>query len=209
MMDALIFMLENQFSVFLRDGVSPKPNGNRYIVGSPVGDFRCGDGRPVMLNITTDLQWERFAQALEQPQWLEDPDFASMSLRTQNYRKVEAEVVRVFSRMDSAEVCARLEKHHCAYGVINDFEGVKNHPQVTHRKMIVRANYSNGVTFQTPGNPIHMSGMEREEDYKTALLGEDTFDVLSEVADLDTLHNLFDPIMAQVAAAGKEMYQKS
>ena len=209
MMDSLIFMLENQFSAFLRSGALPRPNGNRYIVGSPIGDFLCNDGVPVMLNIATDTQWRHLAQAMEQPQWLEDPDFASMALRTEHYQKVEAEVSRIFRQYSSEEVCRRLEAHRCAFGLVNDFEAVKNHPQVAHREMIVRANYSNGVSFQVPGNPIWMSGMEREHDFKAAFLGEDTFEILSEVADADTLHEIFDPVMEQVRQASEDMYRKS
>ena len=45
----------------------------------------CKDGVPIMLNIATDAQFKAFAEVLEQPQWLEDPDFATMALRATNY----------------------------------------------------------------------------------------------------------------------------
>ena len=162
-----------------------------------------------MLNITTDLQWRRFAQAMKQPQWSEDPDFASMALRTEHFRKVEAEVARVFRMYDSEEICRRLEENQCAFGRINDFEAVKNHPQVRYRGMIVEADDSGGAVFQVPGNPIHMSGVEREKKFHAAQLGEDTFEVLREVAEPEELHRLFDPILEQVRVATGEMYQKS
>lgn len=96
MMDALLLLQENMISMYLKNGVLPKPNGNRYPAASPIGDFMCKDGVPIMLNISTDAQWKAFAEALEQPQWLEDPDFTSMRIRANNYVKVEAEVNRVF-----------------------------------------------------------------------------------------------------------------
>lgn len=209
MMDALIFLLENHLGAYLKTGEVPRPNGNRYIVGSPIGDFMCKDGVPVMLNITTDLQWRRFAQAMEQPQWVDDPDFTSVALRTENYRKIESEVSRLFLQHSSEEICRRLEQHQCAFGRINDFEAVKNHPQVKHRGMIVEAAYSNGTVFQVPGNPIHMDGVERQREFHAASLGEDTFEVLSEVASPEELHRLFDPVMDEIRSATKEMYQKS
>lgn len=198
MMDSLVFLLENQFSIYLRDKKIPEQNGNRYPGSSPIGDFMCKDGIPIMLNISTDVQWKNFAEACEQPQWLEDQDFADIRQRGKNYRKVEAEVSRVFAERGSEELYKALQAHKCVCGRINNFEGLEKHPQVEARGMIVNATYDNGVTFRVPGNPIHMSEVERETDYYTAALGDDTFRVLREVADEDTLHTIFDPILAQI-----------
>ena len=54
-----------------------------------------------------------------------------------------------------------------------------------------------------------MSDMERETEYTAAALGADTFDVLGEVADQQTLHEIFDPVMKQVADAQEAIYAKS
>ena len=102
-----------------------------------------------------------------------------------------------------------LYKGKCVYGRINDFEAVANHPQVAYRKTIVNATYSNGVSFRVPGNPILMSDMERESDFKTADLGADTFEVLGEVCDQQTLHDMFDPVMEKVTEAQQAIYAKS
>lgn len=196
MMDSLLLLQENLLSLYLKNGVTPQPCGNRYPTVSPVGDFMCKDGVPLMLNISTDLQWKHFAEALEQPQWLEDPDFVSMISRAENYRKVEAEVNRVFSEQTSVEIAAKLQAHGCVYGFINDYKAVANHPQVKHRKTIVNAVYPDGTSFKVPGNPLHMSGVERQMDYSTALLGQDTIKVLSEVEDIQTVHEIMDPVLA-------------
>lgn len=208
MMDSLLFLQENQLSVFLRTGVIPKPNGNRYPSASPIGDFMCKDGVPIMLNISTDAQWKTFAEVLGQPQWIDDPDFASMSLRATNYRKVEAEVSRVFAERDSTELADLLQSKQCVYGKINDYAAIASHPQVLHRKTFVNAVYPDGTSFRVPGNPLAVSGMERQMDYPTAPLGADTIAILSEVADEKTVHELMDPILDQAAERIGAMYQK-
>lgn len=135
---------------------------------------------------------------LEQPQWLEDPDFATMAKRANNYEKVEAEVLRVFATMTSAEVAERLQSRKLVYGSINNYEAVVNHPQVAHRNSFVNAAYPDGTTFRVPGNPMLMSGMERELDYEAVPLGYNTIEVLAQVADLETVHQIMDPVLAQV-----------
>lgn len=208
MMDALLLLQENLLSVYLRNGKIPQPNGNRYPASSPIGDFLCKDGIPVMLNISTDAQWKAFSEAFDQPQWLENPHFASMSLRADHYQEVEAEVNRVFSNMDSAEVVKRLTEKNSIFGLINNYEAIKNHPQVAYRKTFVNAVYPNGTTYQVPGSPMRMSGMENEADYATAMLGEDTIEVFSRVADPEYVHAVMDPVLEAVKVKTEEAYSK-
>lgn len=208
MMDTLLLLQENRLSSYLETGKMPKPNGNRYPAASPIGDFMCGDGVPVMINVSTDAQWKSFAEVFEQPQWLENPHFASMSLRAEHYMEVEAEVNRVFSAMDSDAVTERMQSKRLVYGKINNYEAVVHHPQVEYRKTFVTAAYPNGPKFRVPGSPIRMSGVENEAEYKTAPLGADTIEVLSRIADPELVHKLMDPVLESVAAKTKAAYQK-
>lgn len=205
MMEALMLLQENMISMYLKNGIVPKPNGNRYPASSPIGDFMCRDGVPIMLNISTDAQWKNFAEALEQPQWLENPHFASMKLRADHYQEVEAEVNRVFATLDSADIAARLEEKKSIYGMINDYKAIAEHPQVQYRKSFVNAVYPDGTSFKVPGNPLRISGVEYQEDYYAAPLGHDTIDVFSQVADADTVHRIMDPVLAQVAEKQKAL----
>lgn len=209
MMDSLIFCMENQFSSYLRTGNVPKPMGNSYASSAPIGAYKCKDGKALMITVGTDAQWKTFCEALNQPQWYANEDWATMTQRAADYKAIDAEVSRVFSGYDSEEVADLLFKGKCVYGKINDFKAVANHPQVQHRNTIVNATYANGVTFRVPGNPILMSDLERETDYTASELGENTFEVLGEVADQETLHQLFDPVLEKVAQAQRAIYSKS
>lgn len=209
MMDSLIFCLENQFSSYLKTGRVPKPMGNSYASSAPIGAYKCRDGKSLMITVGTDAQWKTFCEALNQPQWYANENWSTMTQRAADYKAIDAEVNRVFGQYDSEEVADMLFKGKCVYGRINDFEAVANHPQVQYRKTIVNASYANGVTFKVPGNPIHMSDLEREENYTAAELGENTFEVLGEVADQETLHTIFDPVMKKVAEAQNAIYSKS
>lgn len=209
MMDSLIFCMENQFSSYLRNGVVPKPSGNSYASSAPIGAYKCKDGKALMITVGTDAQWKTFCEALNQPQWYENTNWSTMTQRAKDYKAIDAEVLRVFSDYTSDEVADILQKHNCVYGKINDFEAVANHPQVAHRQTIVNTTFANGTTFRVPGNPIHMSDMERQLDYPAATLGQDTFDVLKEVADEKTLHEIFDPVFEKVESATSAIYLKS
>ncbi len=206
MMDALLLCQENMLSMYLRNGKLPKPSGNRYPAASPIGDFMCKDGVPIMLNISTNAQWKAFAEAFDQPQWIENPDFDTMKNRADHFREIEAEVTRVFSMYDSDEVVRRLEEKKSIFGRINNYEAVKNHPQVKFRKSFVDAAYDNGVRFTVPGNPLRMSGMEMEEAYRTTTMGQNTIEIMSQVAGEAEAHRIFDPVLEQVAKAYENVH---
>lgn len=209
MMDALLFMQENMLSVYNITKKVPGPAGNRYPAASPIGDFMCKDGIPVMLNISTDKQWKDFATVLGQPQWVDDPDFATMSLRANNYRKVEAEVRRVFAELNSDEVCERLQSVQSVYGRINNYKKIMEHPQVAFRHTFVNTTYDNGISYLVPGNPLVISDMERETEYHAARIGENTFEILGEVCDEARLHEIMDPVQQQAEAKAASLYKKS
>jgi len=209
MMDSLIFCLENQFSSFLRTGDIPKPSGNRYASSAPIGDYMCKDGVSLMISVGTDSQWKAFTEALGQPQWLANPDFATMVSRSKNYKALDIEVNRIFAQYTSDEIAEKLQSRKCVYGKINNFEAVKEHPQVKFRKTIVEAKYPNGISFKVPGNPILMSGMERETEYEAVPLGFNTVEVLKEVCGEDEIHQIFDPVLEQVKKSTAEKYKES
>ena len=204
MMDTLLLMQENLISMYLRNGKVPKPSGNRYPGSSPIGDFMCKDGIPVMLNITTNQQWQAFADAFEQPAWKENPNYATMKNRADHYQEIEAEVNRVFAMYDSEEVVRRLESVKSIYGLINDYKAIEKHPQVEYRKTFVNAVYPNGTSFRVPGNPLRMSGVDYEPSYNASPLGNDTISVLSEVADEAAVHDIIDSVLALAEEKSKE-----
>lgn len=209
MMESLLFCLENQFSSFLRTGNVPKPSGNSYASSAPIGAYKCKDGKSLMITVGTDAQWKTFCEALDQPQWLENENWSTMVQRAKDYKAIDAEVNRVFAEYTSDELAEMLLAKNCVYGKINDFEAVKNHPQIAYRKALVDTEFENGVKFTVPGNPILMSGVERGEVYKAAALGEHTFEILSEVESEEKLHELFDPVFEKIEAAQDAIYSKS
>lgn len=200
MMDSLIFCLENTLSSYLVTKHVPGPSGNSYASSAPIGAYPCKDGKALMISVGTDAQWRTFAEVLGQKEWLENPEYETMTQRAQHRAEIDTEVCRVFAQYDRDELAELLQSRHCVYGKINDFAAVADHPQVAFRKVFVNAIFPDGTTFRVPGNPIDMSGVDRQMNYETVPLGYNTFEVLSEVADERTLHEVMDPVMEAVKA---------
>lgn len=209
MMDALVFGLGLPFSSYLRTGVIPRPDGNRAGYAAPAGAYRCRDGVRLMITVDTDERWKNFCEALGKDSWLGKEEWTFAAGRKEDLSSIEREVAREFALHTSDELERKLLERNCVCGRVNDFSAVKAHPQVKHRQTFVTAVFPNGVAFQVPGNPIHMSGVERRTEYPAASLGYHTYEVLSRAADEATLHRLFDPVMESVRKAEKEIYDQS
>lgn len=208
MMDSMILCLENVFSSYLRNGKIPQPSGNSYASSAPIGAYPCKDGSSLMISVGTDAQWIAFCEALGQPDWAANPNYTTMSQRADRRTEIDALVTGLFSQHTADELAEMLQARKCVYGRINNMEAVASHPQVAHRQTIVNAVYPNGTSFQVPGSPILMSGMERQTEYATAPLGRDTFEVMCEVADEDTVREVFAPVLDEIEEKLKARFGK-
>ncbi len=165
MMDTTMMCLENQLAVYMRDDKVPKPMGNSYDLFAPVGLYNTKDQKEFMLSVGTDGQWRLLCEALSRPEWIDDPRYVTNMRRVANLPELDREIRREFETYDREELSEKLQSRHCVYGNINDLAGVAKHPQTMERKMIFTASYPDGSTYRVPGNPIQMSGMERQTEY--------------------------------------------
>lgn len=173
-LDTSIMCLENQLAVYMKNGIVPKPMGNSYDLFAPVGVYNSRDKKEFMLSVGTDRQWVVLCKALEKPEWIEDPRYITNMRRVEHLGQLDPELRREFEKYDREELAQKFVSSHCVYGSINDFQAVEEHPQVAHRGMIVRGVYPDGTSYRVPGNPIRMSGMERQMEYPVSLPGDET-----------------------------------
>ena len=176
MMDSIVFGLENQFSLYLKSGIVPKPKGNHYALSAPVGNFSCKDGE-IMISVATEAQWQAFSEVLGHPEWVERPEFINVSRRIENYRLVGEAVSEVFMQYTRAELMEILQRRSCIYGCINDFTEVTEHVQTAARKMFMDVQSADGTKFKAPANPILIDGTRMQSD-KISAAGAQSEEIL-------------------------------
>lgn len=179
LMDSVLFGLENQFSLYLKSGVIPRPKGNNYALSAPVGNFRCKDGEEIMISVATEAQWKAFAEVLGREDWLAYPEFSNVSQRIAHYKLLGEEVSAEFARYTRAELMEILQRRSCVYGCINDFPAVVNHRQVAQRGTFAEVTGSDGGVFLAPMHPLTDCG--RPECRIIHAPGADTESILGEL----------------------------
>jgi formyl-CoA transferase len=135
LLQAQIFMLDFQASRWLNDGEVPRQAGNNHPTNIPTGVFRTADGH---INIAASGQriWERLCCTIGAQELIDDPAYASNTLRSQNRDALTREIEQRLSSADSATWIDRLNEAGVPCGRIYSIDEVFADPQVQHLRMV-------------------------------------------------------------------------
>lgn len=170
MYDVMLSQLNYLASSSLNGGTLPTRQANSahpYFVPAQV--FRTRDAWIVVF-ISHDRFWRIFADELGKPEWLTDPDFATISARSRNRAKVVGEVAEVLAECDTAEWMARLVPLGIVVAGLKTLDEALSNKQTEARSMVITIATPDGPIRLT-GNPIKMPGTD-DSHCAPPLLGE-------------------------------------
>jgi crotonobetainyl-CoA:carnitine CoA-transferase CaiB-like acyl-CoA transferase len=110
-------------------------NGNRHPGSSPWNSYEAKDGALVICAPTND-QWARLCAAMQAPDLVHDPRFATPSARLQNVEEIDAAIRAWVAGLTVAECQATLEAHVIPAGPIVDVDELPTEPNIVHRASI-------------------------------------------------------------------------
>ena len=111
--------------------------GHRTGITAPVGTFRCGDGRWMVLSVSNERIWDRFCAVIGRPDLAEDPRFRSNAERVANIDELDALVGAWFAQHESGEIQALLDDAGVPISPINSMADVFADPHVAARQDVV------------------------------------------------------------------------
>jgi len=170
--------------VSLRNNYTPKRTGSQHPDGGPTGIFRCGDGKYLTL-ATLPHQWQLFAAALEMPELLDDPRFATAALRRDNNAMLkdilEGWLARFATREGALQV---LEQRRIPCAPVLTLNEAMAHPHLRERGVVRRVHDKFIGDFDVPGMPVKFSAWPDRTELKADLLGEHNEEILKNLAGL-------------------------
>lgn len=184
LLDVQVACLANQAMNYLTTGQAPRRLGNAHPNIVPYQDFPTADG-DFILTVGNDGQFRKFAEVAGQPQWADDPRFATNQQRVAN-RGILIPLIRqatVFKT--TAEWVALLERAGVPCGPINDLAQVFQDPQVLARELALELPHPLAGHVPQVASPIRLSRTPVEYRKAPPLLGEDTQAVLEQILGLD------------------------
>ncbi len=149
--EPLYRIMEAFVPAFDKLGRVPERQGHRMDTASPVGTYQTSDGRWVVMTASTQRTWERCAQAIGQPELVNDPRFLTNDLRVKNVDDLDA-IIRPWyaarTRGDAQEI---MDYYGVPLSAINSIADIFEHPHYQARENIVEVDHPQLGTVKMPG----------------------------------------------------------
>ena len=129
LLQAQVAMMDFQAMRWLMDGEVPAPAGNNHPTGSPTNAYRTRDGF-VNVGASGGELFARFCRAIERPDLLENPDYASGESAHRNRHALDAIIESRLRTDTTAHWVEVLNAAGVPCGPIHDMQGVFEDPQV-------------------------------------------------------------------------------
>ncbi|RZL91608.1 MAG: CoA transferase [Variovorax sp.] len=178
-------LVVNEISVAMYSAFQKKAKPGVHAVTAPFGAYKAADGY-IVIAVLGEHVWRRFAQAIGQPELIDEERFCDGVTRQANLAALDAVIQPWLSTRTRAEAVRDLLAHGVPASTVNDVDDIFDCPHVAARDMLVKLEDPVWGTVQVPGNPIKMSGVPDIPVGHPPRLGEHTEDVLARWIGLDT-----------------------
>ena len=178
LLEAMISMLDFQASRWLMGHQVPPQAGNNHPTGIPTGVFPTSDGH-INIAASGDDIYKRFCDAVERPDLLTDPRFATSKGRQTNRDTLNGILGEETRRRSSEEWVKVLNDAGVPCGPIYTIDQTFADPQVQHLAMAQPVHSSVLGDIDIVGHPVSHGAKRNPVRSPAPELGQDNEDVLT------------------------------
>lgn len=160
---------------------TPKLSGT----SSPGGTYQTKDGKWVVLVCSTDRTFEYLTRAMERPDLLTNPLFATMKARVENDPAIDAMVAEWIHSLDYIELKEIVDREGVPVSLVYDAADIFNDPHYAARGNIVEMPHPTLGTIKMPGITPVFSETPGEIKWVGPGLGEHNREIYAELLGLD------------------------
>jgi formyl-CoA transferase len=180
LLEAMLSMLDFQASRWLMSGQVAPQAGNNHPTGIPTGVFETQDGH-INIAASGDDLYKRFCHAIQRPDLLTDPRFATSRARSDNRDTIMEAIMPVTRQKTSAEWIQILNEAGVPCGPIYTIDKSFADPQVQHLEMAQTVHSPTLGQLTILGHPV--SWGEKRNPLRNAApeLGQDNEEVFTSI----------------------------
>ena len=131
--------------------------------------------------VTTEQQWTNLLIAVDRPELLADPRFATMDARLRHLNDFREEIVSAGRHLTTDELVERLREADVPCGPILRPEEVASFPQIVANGCLVESEHPAMGPIREPRPPVRFGETPSEIRRHAPILGEHTDEVLREL----------------------------
>ncbi|MEH7345642.1 CoA transferase [Bacillus sp. JJ1532] len=172
-------------AAFFGTGEVAKRNGTAHRASAPYQGYETKDGF-ILIGAANQKLWENFClNVVDQPHWLEDPRYETVSLRTEHVDELEVEIEEILKQKDSAHWLKLLEENGIPSGPIYSYDQTLNDPHILEQEMVLQYEHPVGGQMKTLGFPAKFSETPGQLRMPAPLLGQHNKEILTELGYSD------------------------
>ena len=189
--------LAPELADFQASGTVATRTGNRDPDVAPQGAYPCaGDDRWCAITVADDTQWQTLVQLMDAPSWAIAPELAETAGRQAAHDAIDDQIAAWTATQDASDLERRLLDAGIAAGMVQRSSDLLADPQYAHRDFYRWLEHPRMGTVPYAGHQYRIAGYDHGPRFAAPMLGQHTFDVLSEQLGLT------DEQIADIAAAG-------
>ena len=177
--------MSTDLAATLVDGENPPQGGRRARPHALHGGFRCADGRWVMLFMPEPHWWPRFSEAVQRPEWAEDPRFASYQGRALHMTELTALMDEVFGTRPLEEWGRLFDAQGFIWAPGSTVAELAADVQAEAEGLFPEIDHPGAGTFRTVASPVRVHGAHIAPRGPAPDLGQHTTAVLAEMGLTD------------------------
>src|SRR6516165_303965 len=139
-------------------GVNPKPQGSRHTAFAPYGAFQAADGA-IMIGISSDKAFLRLCDALQRPEWSDDPRFLTNAERVRHADVLEELISGVLRNHSVSHWSEVLDQNDVANDPVQNPEQVIADRQVAALEQLARVALPGETAALVPRLPLEFSAV--------------------------------------------------
>jgi formyl-CoA transferase len=144
--------------------------------------FKSSDERAFQIAWVDDAKdWGPLCRAVDRPELVEDPRFASPELRKQHSAELIAELDRFFLATQMSEISDRLADADISYSVLSDYDDVAEDPQMAANGIFAEIEQPGHGSFRTVRSPVDVVDAPQVAPRPAPALAEHSVDILGEL----------------------------
>jgi crotonobetainyl-CoA:carnitine CoA-transferase CaiB-like acyl-CoA transferase len=178
--DSILSVMRLPLGILLATGSAPLRVGNEHPSIAPYETLNTREGQ-IIVAVGNPRLWKQFCAAIERPDLVDEPRFATNASRLANRAALKAEIEATFERFTLQALIDRLQAHKVPCGRVRTIVDAIADPQVVAREMLVTLDDPALGPVTNLGTPVKLSRTPAQLSSPPPQLGEHTDEVLDEL----------------------------